>query len=398
MNCLLSPNSTIITGAAAWQFAASFAEDIECTSTYLRPDPGGALIPWLYAIFLLLFHLPACIIRALRWESGQYLALSLALLSVVLCIQSYTSTHLAPANILVWMPLTLMLDVGAMLQMVVLIIEKYDGRPGGGIRTLGGAIKNFFTPRGEIPDDGIALAGPPGPVVQGGAVAHPGLQDPAAQVLTHAIVCLAASALFLTLVILQAYGLYAAAHGLGEANISHLTAKWCSPSFRDFAIAIRTGNCDTFYIADSSSNGIGCIELPAQQQLHWLTSTVAVLAVSLVIQAIDMVLIRFARGRTCRGADMQRPWFTMVAGVLTLVILITFGIFNAARLPAGSSDPLVLSNRPRYDDPDNLGGAEVWLSTVSLDPAAPRLARAHIQTASGSWASPPSDPREIPQA
>lgn len=136
MNCNFKPNSTVIPGVKFGQFV----DGINCPPTYLRPDPGGTLVPWLYALFLLFFHLPACIIRALRWESAQYLALGLALFSVALCIQSYLSTGLDAGEVLVWMPLTLMLDIGAMMQIVVLIIEEHT------LRRLGGAIAAFLRP------------------------------------------------------------------------------------------------------------------------------------------------------------------------------------------------------------------------------------------------------------
>lgn len=41
--------------------------------TDIRPDPGGSYMPWLPTLLLLFLHLPACVIRAIRWESGQYL-------------------------------------------------------------------------------------------------------------------------------------------------------------------------------------------------------------------------------------------------------------------------------------------------------------------------------------
>lgn len=129
MSCQYDSNYTIAPGVTYEQFTASFADGITCNATYLRPDPGGALIPWLYALFLLLLHLPACIIRAVRWESAQYLALGLAVMGIALCVQAYLSTRLKSDEVLVWMPLTLVLDVGAMLQMVVLIIEKHEFRP-----------------------------------------------------------------------------------------------------------------------------------------------------------------------------------------------------------------------------------------------------------------------------
>ncbi|KAH7013973.1 hypothetical protein EDB80DRAFT_569285 [Ilyonectria destructans] len=329
MSCQFAPNSTIVPGVEHWQFVKSIEAKVICPSTYLRPDPGGALIPWLYAVFLLLFHLPACIIRALRWESAQYLALSLALLSVAMCIQSYMSTRLAASKVLVWMPLTLMLDVGAMLQMVVLIVEMYEPH---GTRRLGNALQaslvriwRAFVARGnELPPQAIELP-----------LAGANLED---NILTHAIVALVASALLVALVILQIYGIYAAASGSVEASGSNLTVKWCSPSFRDFAIAISTGDCEIYEVTGSSSNGIGCISLPAQQQRDWLTTTIAGLAAALVFQGLDLALIRCARGRQCRGVQMQRPWFTMFAGALLLVILIAFGVFNAARLPVGVTD------------------------------------------------------------
>jgi len=141
MTCQFSPNTTLVSNFTFSVFIASQADNITCPSTYLRPDPGGALIPWLYSLFLLLFHLPACVLRVVRWQSAQYLSLGLAALSIALCIQSYISTSLVAEEILVWMPLTLMLDVGAMLQMVVLLIEKNHDQG----RSMAIALQNFFT-------------------------------------------------------------------------------------------------------------------------------------------------------------------------------------------------------------------------------------------------------------
>jgi hypothetical protein len=86
------------------------------------------MMPWFLSLVLLLFHLPACVIRAVKWESAQYLALGLAVLGIALTVQAFVSTALRAEEVLVWMPLTLVLDVGAMLQMVMLILEKHDER------------------------------------------------------------------------------------------------------------------------------------------------------------------------------------------------------------------------------------------------------------------------------
>lgn len=141
--------------------------------------------------------------------------------------------------------------------------------------------------------------------------------------------------LLLILVTLQLYGLVAAVRGRKETT---LNVRWCSPSFRDFALAVTTGNCEKYEIAESSSNGIGCIYLPAEQQRGWLTGTVVGLAAALVMELIDMLLLRCSKGRRFRGVKMQRPWLTMFGGVLVLVLLVSFGVFYSNQLPPGVTD------------------------------------------------------------
>lgn len=80
--------------------------------------------------------------------------MTLAALGIAVTTQAYVSTQLKADEVLVWMPLTLVLDVGAMLQMVVLIIEKHDERhlpkdirpqhPRRGTRVLRDALIEFF--------------------------------------------------------------------------------------------------------------------------------------------------------------------------------------------------------------------------------------------------------------
>ena len=82
--------------------------------------------------------------------------MGLAVLGIALTVQAYVSTALDAAEVLVWMPLTLVLDVGAMLQMVILIIERYDERwqawqktpegeePPRGLRVLWDAVKRLI--------------------------------------------------------------------------------------------------------------------------------------------------------------------------------------------------------------------------------------------------------------
>lgn len=91
--------------------------------TYLRPDPGGCLLPWPYTMAWILVHLPVTVLRVTRWEKVQTLSIILAFFSVYFTLQAYT-THLTPDQVMVWMPLAIVLDVGSMMQLVFLVVEQ----------------------------------------------------------------------------------------------------------------------------------------------------------------------------------------------------------------------------------------------------------------------------------
>ncbi|KAM7211252.1 hypothetical protein V8F06_013370 [Rhypophila decipiens] len=352
MSCGYKPGDAIVGGFDFSFFPASAAQSITCAINHVRPDPGGALLPWLYTLFLLPFHLPASVLRALRWESAQYFALALALFSAVLCVQSYTSTGLAANQVLVWMPLTLIQDVGAMMQMVILIIER-DEKHGGArglARAIGRRLDRVWRAMGfsgggeELGALQVELRDYPQDEEGHRQAEEAGQDDDDSELLYHALTCLAALVLLVALLVLQIYGIYAAVVSLREAtstdpeDVSASTVKWCSPGFRDFAAAIITGNCDAYEISDASSNGIGCLDLPARDQRSWLKATIGALSASLVFQLADMIIFRCARGKKACGVDMDRPWLTMFAGILMLVVLLVFGVFDASRLPPGITD------------------------------------------------------------
>jgi hypothetical protein len=129
MACNFSPNQTVAIYQNQTftysQFTTSIARNATCGgTTYIRPNVGGALLPWFYAVVLLVIHLPTVIIRATRWEKVQVLSLALAAFAAACTIQSFMSTKLRPEGVLVWMPLMLPLDAGAMMQLLVLIVEE----------------------------------------------------------------------------------------------------------------------------------------------------------------------------------------------------------------------------------------------------------------------------------
>ena len=91
--------------------------------SYLRPDEANAIIPWVYSLILLLCHLPLVIIRVVRWETGQIWSLAMATFSVGLTCLAYGSSGLAPEQVLIWTPIALTVDVGAVMQVFILILE-----------------------------------------------------------------------------------------------------------------------------------------------------------------------------------------------------------------------------------------------------------------------------------
>jgi hypothetical protein len=138
------------------------------------------------------------------------------------------------------------------------------------------------------------------------------------------------------LLILQSYGLYAAFMG---RRVQDIRVNWCSPAFRDFVVAITTGNCEKLEVIDSSSNGIGCISLPGDQQRDWLLGTIIALIAALVCQILDATfMIVSDAGWRPRHMRVRRPWLTMIGGCATLGVLIIYGVINANNLPQGVTE------------------------------------------------------------
>jgi hypothetical protein len=154
--------------------------------------------------------------------------------------------------------------------------------------------------------------------------------------LHYALVGLLAFIIGLMLVTLQGLGLYYSATGIHTKDI---TVTWCSPAFRDFVVAVTTGNCQKFKVISSSSNGIGCVSLPGSQQRDWLRGTIIALSTALLCEVADTVLMMCTTSETAwRKVKAQRPWFTMFFGVIMLTMLIVEGLGDASSLPKGLTE------------------------------------------------------------
>lgn len=97
-------------------------------NTYLRPDAGGALQPYPWTIFQIIVHAPVCIVRLAKFERVQIWSLAVAAINTAIAIQAYKSTNLVPEEVLVWTPVVLTLDAGALLQIYILVLEKITSR------------------------------------------------------------------------------------------------------------------------------------------------------------------------------------------------------------------------------------------------------------------------------
>ncbi|ETS79525.1 hypothetical protein PFICI_09378 [Pestalotiopsis fici W106-1] len=347
MNCGIHDNTTIgPTGydAQYWQFSTSMAKNATCSErTYLRPDTAGSIIPWPYALVWLLIHFPLVLIRATRWQKVQVLSLVLAATSIGWSVEAYLSTQRRPDEVLVWAPLTVILDVGAVMQLAFLIMEDFAEHKGfvppwyafsilmGGLRKQ--PPKPPRSPSLRSPTEPkvaninhIELA-----VVTNGPAADTGVAQLSKG---KAFIVVLSILLFFGLASLQIIGLVSAINGLAVKDT--LESTWCSPMFESFAIGVLDGNCRLHSVSSSASRGIGCIKLSGAQQAGWLAGTVGVLIASLVLELADMLVLTLVTSKSkWRGVKMRRPWCTMFCGVAILVFYVIYGLLEASRLPSG---------------------------------------------------------------
>ena len=138
--------------------------------------------------------------------------------------------------------------------------------------------------------------------------------------------------LLAVLVVLQFIGLRYAATG---RHVSDLKARYCSPLFQS-SLAVLT-NCEVLPVYLMGSHTIGCIDLPGTEQKRWLTATVAVLSISLMLEAFDAaVLILLGTGTRWRGRELNRPWASMVGGNIALIAALIVSVYYSLMVPAGT--------------------------------------------------------------
>jgi hypothetical protein len=121
--CAIGETDVIVGTNLTWGAVLQQPLDYIGNISYLRPDVGGALLPYIYTVVLIIVHIPIVIIRVVRWQKVQAWAMAATVLQLVVTIEAYKSTEFQAERILTWTPIMLVIDAGSMAQVLFLIIE-----------------------------------------------------------------------------------------------------------------------------------------------------------------------------------------------------------------------------------------------------------------------------------
>ena len=313
----------------------------DCTvlRSYLRPDSGFTVIPWLYSVIILSLHLPLVFVRILRWETGQWLTILMASFSIGLLIIEYASTHLNASQVYVWTPIVAALDIGACLQVFVLVLER-DGEQLSGWRTVMRKVHwrdglRIFNEVIEMTDSTTEVTIPS---QQTSPVIAPVIPSSATKRSLHLLLGMSLFC-FISLFVLQFVGLVYTAIGLNIALHESMTEVWCSPSFQ-VTHYLFDSSCNNYTIALHPDRGIGCVTVEGNQP-SFLKGTMTVLVLEFAFEILDAALLIMARSdmKLWGPLKLQRPWFTMICGISVWVTLIAIGVTRgkntALPVPAG---------------------------------------------------------------
>ena len=369
--CPQPPNTLIASTNITWaQAGSNILNNLTTphTVTYLRPDTAGALLPWIYTIFILVIHIPVVIIRVVRWEAVQYWCLVSTFITVVTYTQAYVSTRFDAAKVLVWTPLLLVIDAGSMLQVFFLIIESKKESAGHQAERCARCSFPTSLSRVESQASSDLLAHYPACKVQTVVAQRPlagGIQRDAVQpngniafanfissratAATNVDRCwhrdrlnyaaVVAALLFVIVLILQLLGLARAAQIVKASSDAPLVS-WCSPFFQPFGVAAIDGSCNIYYINQSAHKGIGCITLPGQWQQQWLKGTIAGITIELCTELVDLAILSLVNGKRkiFQAVKLKRPWATIFSGLTVLIVTLIYGVNYSLYLPPGVTE------------------------------------------------------------
>jgi hypothetical protein len=292
----------------------------------------------------LLLHIPLFIVRIVKFDKAQLLSIVLAALSLCFTVQAFVSTKLEAAKILVWMPLTSVVDAGNMLHIACLVDEenREERRAEKSSEAAEPLLRTPPTPRHPSQDylmahslaqlrsqdylsspalsqqashESMRTAGSTSPHVET-------IEKKRKMKRLHRIVLVISSFLFLSMITLQITGLVFA---LKERFQTSFTVLDCSPAF--FGFALQTQNCTILPIITELDKGISCVELPGVKQDRWITSTIVVLILVLICESVDFIVVRFVLiKKKMHDHPWKRPMLTFICGLIILTVLLADGV------------------------------------------------------------------------
>jgi len=288
--------------------------------SYLRPNAGNALMPWVCSAILLTLHLPLVVVRVLRWESGQTWSIVMTAFNIGLIIFAYRSTKMDGGQIMVWLPLSLVIDAGAMLQVLILVGEEHGARIRTWLRFYMSCTKTRTVSSAGIHSESLTATVDTAALDPSWRQRHPGG-------LTAVLVIV--GVLFISILTLQIVGLVYAVQGLHQSTTFEMS--WCSPAFvlGGTAFDLLCGN----YTVMPADNGTGCITLPGSQS-QWLLATVLVIILQLAVEVVDALVLAFVNSKTkWRQIKMKRPWCTMFLGISVWATFVGIGVIQTMSFP-----------------------------------------------------------------
>ena len=385
--CAGDANATIGKTNFTWAQALANLQDGFPNSSYIRPTSGGALLPWIYTVIVIVFHIPTVIIRVVRWELVQIWSLVFTFFTVIVYIQAFVSSRFDAAQILVWTPIILVIDAGSMLQVFFLIIEAEklqvagrdiiidppdahaNGDPEVHLRVQGFVPtatateaclsssllsrirtslyrKEATTPERVI-NDSLQRNRMNESFSDDNAIAAKRRRHEATTIKSRFCwdrrvwIAVFAFVLLMAVFTLQILGLAKAISAVSSSSGPPIV-QWCSTLFQPFGVAAVDGDCSVYQITESSSTGIGgfggvgCISVRGVWQQSWLMGTVAGLAVELLAEIGDFtILLLVSNTFRWKGVKMRRPWISIFSGMVVLLATLICGVFYATNLPPG---------------------------------------------------------------
>jgi hypothetical protein len=331
------------TGPKPWPSNANSSTTATCepvAKSYIRPDVGGALQPWHLTAFQLLLHIPLFVVRVIKFDKAQLLSMLICALSIAITVQAYISTKFSAEKILVWMPITSVIDAGNALHIYFIIYEENRRR-----RVERKASAGSYTQLVPLATQhqGHSQATLNSMYTASAAAGGTTNSEPS---MLKVVVHRAALFLFASLMAIQITGLIFALKHRFSGGFSVLQ---CSPAFNGYSL--QTENCTLYTITPELNKGISCVYLPGIKQERWILNVIVILIIALACEVADLVLLRVAYStKTMHKHLYKRPLLTFVCGLAILIALLVIGVGDTRALPDGMTTQVLIASNVTATD------------------------------------------------